>query len=398
MSDDRLIGRSDQDDSVFIGSLSWSAGASLVSGLGALGFLTVGRIAVGLADFAPMAHMWTVWSISAATIGFGSQIDAVESLTRSKNPFSGRQVRLSIIAVVAVGAVTWFWRVPLFASTGLFWPTVCAVVPVGSLTTGVARGVLAGRGKNRRLALVIAGENLLRLLAAIIVLKIAGGTEGLAIALLLGFVVAGLGWFRSRAPEMVREPGGNSSGRVGAFAGLVAHMTLVMPPALLAVHGASSEVVAATFLVLTYMRAPYQFLLGLAPSITARSFAPMARKAGSLAYGRQALQLTALLAIGAALLAGIAGDWLLEIMIGTSEEISRWDLALTAALVIVVASAMLRTIVVLGMGGQRLVLQSWASTAAVSVAVAVIASSPTLLLGGLLLATLSSLVPLTIRK
>ncbi len=377
-------------------ALSWSAGASLAAGLGALGFLTVGRFTVGLADFAPMAHMWTVWSLASATVGFGAQIETIEGLHSGRGAVSRRHLWLALVGAGVIWCATYFWRVALFGSDGLFWPVVCTLVPFGSLITGTARGALAAHGRQRRLAFVIAGENVVRFAIAGLLMLIGGSVESLALALLAGFgvAIAALADMGTRGVED-SNGGGGTSGAAGAFAGLVAHVSLVLPPSVLALQGQGPEVVSGVFLVLTYLRAPYQFLLGLSPLLTARSFATDGGGPTWLANGRRVAGVTAgLMAVGA--LGGLLlGDFISSVILGTTDIVTPTDYAILAALVIAVSIAILRTIFVIP-NDRALVLRAWVTAAVVSVLAGFLADGPTALFAGLLLGVILCLAQLTL--
>lgn len=378
-------------------ALSWSAAASLAAGLGALGFLTVGRFALGLAGFAPMAHVWTVWSMAAATVGFGAQIETVEGMSRGRGALSARHVRLAVVGAGLAGLATLVWRVPLFGSGTLFWPILCTLIPLGSVMTGAARGRLAANDEPRALSMVIAGENVVRFGLAGVLFMVGAGAEGFAWVVLAGFLVAlvGLAGAGGERQEVTETP--TSSGFAGALAGLVAHSSLVLPPTVLALGGASPEVVAAVFLVLTYLRAPYQFLLGLGPVLTARSFgARTDRISRWFGDGRSVAVLGVLGMLAAAGFGFFAGDLMSAIMLGTTAILEPGDYAILCALVVAVATAILRTIYVLPEGGRAVVLRAWGTTAVVGVIVAAIPGTPTMLFSGLLLAVVACLAQLSL--
>jgi len=380
-----------------IKALSWSALASLLAGLGALGFLTVGRFSVGLAGFAPMAHIWTVWSVSAATVGFGAQIETVDRLFQGRGPFSVRHTRLALVGIGVAFVATFVWRLPLFGSTSLFWPVVSALIPAGSLLTGVARGTLAAMDERRRLAFVIAGENLVRFGLAIGLAWTAASPQLLALALLAGFAVALIGLSSVRIERKADVGRQLSSGAAGALAGLVAHASLVLPPSVLALRGEDAAVVAGVFLVLTYLRAPYQFLLGLGPVLTAHSFAKSQGIVGAwLADGRRIAVLSVAGMLAAAAFGLLGGNLISEVMLGRTDIIQPIDYAILCALVVVVGSSILRTLSVLSDGQRGLVVRSWGTAAVVAIGAAFMPGGPTLLFGGLCIGVIGCLVQLTI--
>lgn len=376
-----------------LNALSWSAAASLASGLGALGFLTVGRFAVGLAEFAPMAHVWTVWSISAATVGFGAQIETVEGLSRGRGALSIRHFRMAALGAGLAGILTLAWREPLFGSSSLFWPAICGLIPLGSLITGVARGSLAADDERRRLAFVIAGENAVRFVAAALLWWFGARSAHLAWALIAGFGVALIGLSRLTVARRSAAETHASSGGPGAVAGLVAHACLVLPPSALALRGEAPEIVAAVFLVLTYVRAPYQFLLGMGPVLTAQSFASRPDDRSSwFSDGRRTIHVGVPSMLGAGAIGLLGGDLMSSLVLGRADIVTPLDYAILCALVVAVALSILRTLRVLADGGRSLVLRAWGTTAVVAIGAAFAPGSPTLLfaflLGGVFLCLL----------
>jgi hypothetical protein len=371
--------------------------ASLLAGLGALGFLTVGRFSVGLGEFAPVAHVWTVWSLGAATVGFGAQIETIDLRSHGGAAFSSRHIRLTAWGVGLAGLATYLWRRELFGSDELFWPIICAVIPLGSFITGLARGSLAAAEDTRRLGVVIAGENTVRFGFALTLLW-AGGTSPkvLALILLAGFSVAIVGWSTStrRSREVEHDGSPLSSGSAGAIAGLIAHASLVLPASVLALRGESPEVVAGVFLVLTYLRAPYQLLLGMTPVLTARSFGGHSAQGWSAwLYERRRLGVASILAMLAAAAFGyLASALISDLLLGGADVILAVDYSILCALVVAVAFAIARTLFVLPQAGAGLVVRSWGVAAAVAIVFAIVPGTPTLLFAGLLAAMLFCLV------
>jgi hypothetical protein len=153
-------------------------------------------------------------------------------------------------------------------------------------------------------------------------------------------------------------------------------------------------VVAAVFLVLTYLRAPYQLLLGMTPVLTARSFAGHPAQGWSAwLYERRRVGVAALTTMVATAVFGyFAGGLISDLLLGGADVITPVDYSILCALVVAVAFAIVRTLFVLPQAGSSLVLRSWGVAAAVAVVSALVAGTPTLLFAGLLLAMLFCLV------
>lgn len=387
-------------DAYGVRALSWSAVASLIAGLGALGFLTLGRFAVGLGGFAPMAHVWTVWSVAAATVGFGAQIETIDRQSRALGVFSIKHVRLGAIGVVLAGSVTFIGREALFGSSALFWPAICALIPIGSLVTGLARGALAASNQRVRLAFVIGGENAVRFGIVILLWWLGATPRLLAFALMAGFVVAFIGLSVAdrdiRAAEAASS--GLSNGSAGAMAGFIAHASLVLPPSVLAFRGESPELVAGVFLILTYLRAPYQFLLGMSPVMTARSFAGRPSEGWSawLYDGRRMAAVALAGMLGAAAFGYLASGVISDLILDGAALVPPIAYAVLCALVVAVASAIVRTLYVLPERGAPFVVRSWGTAAIVATGSAFVPGPPTVLFVGLLAGVVLCLAQVTL--
>lgn len=283
--------------------------ASGLTGVAGASFILISERAVGLDAFAPMAQLWTIWSISAATllfayqqwairIGVGRRIGLVRALR-------GAPAGLLAASTVGTGLVTLAVRSSLFHTGSLFWPVAAAVVVLGTVVGGVVRGQLAATGRHSLLALVIAGDNVVRMVLAI-VLVAAGATVGwYAVAHLASYLVLAVGWLPARHPAPTPDhlaadptvlspgtaadgtmagaapahgtPSGSADGDDGAtdpgtatlgtaaVAGFLSHVALAGPPLLVAVNGGSARTVSTLFVVLTAIRLPHLVLQAGAP-------------------------------------------------------------------------------------------------------------------------------------
>ncbi len=282
--------------------------ASGLTGIAGASFILISERAVGLDAFAPMAQLWTIWSISAATllfayqqwairIGVGRRIGLVRALR-------GAPAGLLAASTVGTGLVTLAVRSSLFHTGSLFWPVAAAVVVLGTVVGGVVRGQLAATGRHSLLALVIAGDNVVRMVLAI-ALVAAGATVGwYAVAHLASYLVLAVGWLPARHPAPTPDrlaadptdlsPGPAADGAMAsaapahgtaggsadhdgaadpgtatlgtaAVAGFLSHVALAGPPLLVAVNGGSARTVSTLFVVLTAIRLPHLVLQAGAP-------------------------------------------------------------------------------------------------------------------------------------
>ena len=94
---------------------------------------------------------------------------------------------------------------PLFRSVGACTRSWPQQIPLGSVLVGLSRGTLAARRRFTAAAVAFAGENLIRVVAAVIVVLSGLGSNAYAIALIFGFLVVAI-WpsaraLRGRRPE-----------------------------------------------------------------------------------------------------------------------------------------------------------------------------------------------------
>ncbi len=246
-----------------------------VSGLAAYVYIVIGTRSFG-DDFAPVSALWTFWFMSAAIFTFPVMHWVIRTMAADGS--EGRvqnAIPLILVAAVVVsalfGGVSWFARERLFHQDGFVFPLLTASIPFGSVAMGLTRGSLAGRGRFIATAAAIAGENLIRVTVAAIVVPLGGGIEVFGLGILLGFFVA-LGWpssmvFRGEMPATRDMP---PLAFVGTVAGgtLLAQVVLAGGPVVLAAQEGTRAEINAVFSSLAIFRAPYMVATGVATYIT----------------------------------------------------------------------------------------------------------------------------------
>ena len=125
------------------------AASSAGSGLLAYGVFAVVTRTLGPEAAAPVSVLWTWWGFAAAAVTFPIQHWATRSISAhgeaSVRHALGR-VTLIVLAVAAVaGAASWVGREALFHSTSAAFPTMVALLTLGSAIVGLNRGALAAR-------------------------------------------------------------------------------------------------------------------------------------------------------------------------------------------------------------------------------------------------------------
>jgi len=250
-------------------------GGSILNGLAALGFIALGTRAVGAAGFAPVANLWVFWAISAAVLTFPIQHWVIRQIEVDGHSGGVRRAlphlagfALAVTAVETLVAVA-LWE-DLFPGGSGAWPVLVTGVALGAAYLGVLRGVLAGGGRYHAAAVVIGGENLIRVGVAASLMAIADDPILLGVALLTGPIV-GLIWLRAHrlSPEAPADRPPARLVGTAALAVLLAQVVLNGGPPLLAVLGGTAVAVTALFSALALFRAPYLLALGLSVRATA---------------------------------------------------------------------------------------------------------------------------------
>jgi hypothetical protein len=346
--------------------------ASGVSGIAGAAFVLISRGALGLTEFAPVAQLWTIWSLAAASLLFAYQQWAIQAgVTTMRSAVSnmkGAPLHVFLCSVLGSGLILVLFRFRLFHVQTFWWPAAGIAILVGTTFIGIARGVLAVANRNLDLGISVAGENLIRCSLAAVIVGF-GGSRGLyAVALISGFAVVGL------VDRGVRSPTGTTFAVVdlsvssAASAGFISISAFLMPTILLAYNGAIPDQVSTLFLVLTAVRLPHLVLQSGTPKAgalfsrwTANGDVHRIGEARRFIFGG------ALLA--AALSAGIgylAGDLLVGPVFGIRGKVEASTYALAAAASLLSLGATIATVLLLAENRNRLVVFAWFFPTAIS--------------------------------
>jgi hypothetical protein len=218
--------------------------------------------------------VWTVWALLAAILTFPIQHWVIHTMARdgTEDAVSATLPRLVLGALVlaaTVGVVGWAAGDRVFGSPQVLWPVLIALLAVGAALTGVARGVLAGRGRFRSVAGLVASENIVRLIACSLVVGLGGSVEayGLAFASGAACVAAFPSAFRFSARTTMRP---RVAGFIGALGGgnVIAQVVLSAGPLVLSAMNDDAHEVTALFVTMALCRAPYMIALGLSVQLT----------------------------------------------------------------------------------------------------------------------------------
>lgn len=225
---------------------------------------------------APIAILWTYWSVAAAILVFPLQHWIVRRVggEGGEAGVRGGLPRVAALVLAAAGCastLSWLFRETLFGRDDPVFPLAIAAVTVGAGFTGVVRGRLASRQRFVATACAIAGENAVRVLGAVIVALVWPAVELYAAALASGALI-GFAW-PSAVTGLFARPGAGRLGGLaflGGIAGssLVAQLVLTSGPLVLALAGGAPGRVTSLFAALALYRAPYLVALGLVTQLT----------------------------------------------------------------------------------------------------------------------------------
>lgn len=240
--------------------------ASGLSGAAAAFFVWLAEWELGTARFEVIAVLWTIWAISGAVLTFSAQL---ASIVDGGNLWRSRSFLFTVsIAVVGVVGATAALRERLFDEHRWFFVVIAGVIPLGAAFIGDARGRWARVGAFRETARLIASENAIRALFAVV--AVGSGIASppvLALAIATGFI-AGI-----QRPPTDRNADGSPTRRqnfgVIAAATLLAHSAASGAPLVIGAAGGTDESISQVFLLIFLLRMPAAITQGLLPRVSA---------------------------------------------------------------------------------------------------------------------------------
>jgi hypothetical protein len=346
--------------------------ASGVSGVAGAAFVLISRGALGLTEFAPVAQLWTIWSLGAASLLFAYQQWAIQAgvvtMRSAVRNLKGAPLNVFLVSVLGASLVLVVFRSRLFHVGTLWWPVAAIMILIGTTFIGIGRGILAGANRSRDLGISVAGENVIRCLLAAAIVGFGGSRGMYAAALVGGFAVVGLVDRGVRDPERAFSRNAELSVSSAAMAGFLSISAFLMPTMLLAYNGAASDYVSTLFLVLTAVRLPHLILQSGTPraaalfsSWTANGDVGRLRKARAVVFSGTLFV--------AALSAGIGfliGSPLIGAVFAIQGKVEPSTYALAAAASILSLGATIATVLLLAEGRNRAVVVAWFLPTAVS--------------------------------
>lgn len=351
------------------------AAGSVGAGVLAYVFFAASTRALGAEAAAPVAVLWSWWGFAAAGLTFPVQHwitrTAAASGEGAVRDAWAVPVRLVLGVVAVAGGAAWLARETLFA--GDAWFVLLTVLGgLGAGGMGVVRGLLGARRRYASVGAVLVGENLVRCVAAgVLVALDVDDPVAYGAALVLGYAACAA-WpsaWRTRpdAGPDAQPTGGSGAASTGTFLGgaagaqVVGQAVLTGGPVLLALLGGSPTEVTVLFATLALYRAPYTVLLGqvvqLTGALTRLVVAGRVDRMTRVEHG--VLVLTAVGAVAGAVVGAWPGPWLVRLVFGDEVRVEQGvSVALAVGSVLALAT-LVQGVVLLAYGRPQRSLLAW---------------------------------------
>lgn len=405
------------------GATAWIVAGSTVNGIAAFLFQIVGTRALGPVAYAPISVLWTLqylW-IAVAVTALEAYVTRVVTVGGPAAPELRRFLRLFTWALLGAAVITagvgFGLREQLFgglADLGV----VLGLVVLGYGWYAMVRGRAAGLDRFRAYGLATAGESVLRLVAAVLVLLVVTGPRALAWVFPVGpLLIAAWAWGRrhvtaymprrrseSREDQVPAGRGGHEAGgsehetdgaaspaprRRGrrflaatSTANASVQLLLAGGPLALVPLGASASTISVYFTTITAARVPMTFALNgglsrLLPPLTRMSEAD--DRAG---LARAAWQMMAGI-VGLATLGGLVGATigpeLIALLFGEGFRPGRSFVTVVSVSTVLAVGGLLLDQLYIAMGRERRLPAVWLGAVALAgVLVLVLPGSPTM--------------------
>lgn len=338
----------------------------------AYAFFATSTRGLGAAEAAPVAILWSYWGFAAAGLTFPVQhwITRTAAVAGEGSVRSAwaTPARLVAAVVVLTGVGAWLARDTLFAGDARFAGLV-ALVGVGAAGMGVVRGLLAARNRYAAVGALLVVENLVRCLAALVLVALGvDDPAAYGAALVSGYAACaiwGSAWRprRDTAPSAQRGDAGSTRGILGGTAGaqVVAQAVLTGGPVLLAVLGGSPTQVTVLFATMALYRAPYTVLLGQ----VAQATGPLSRLVADRSLDRLARVQNVVLAVtalGVLLGAGAGawpGPWLVRLVFGQEVRVEPGVSVMIATGSVLALATLVQGVMLLALGRPQHTLLAW---------------------------------------
>jgi hypothetical protein len=311
--------------------------ASVLTGVFGAATIYVSELHLGLEAFAPLAQLWTFWALFAASITFSVQHWVIRAVVSGIGDRRASQTlaRLLVPVAVAVTVVSWGLSESWFDGHKGF-AVLCGLLVLGTGMNGYGRGYAAAQGPDRLLAVIIVGENLIRLALLVPLIIFDAAPIWFGITLLAGFLINVIARPRRvERPEIATSASGAApiALLVTGAVGLISYATMFGGPLLLGPAGVSAAAISALFLVITLARIPFIVILGLLPRV-ALHLELLVSGGRHAELHRFTLRVTAVAVVAGAVIAGVAvfaADRTVGRLLGTSDHFGSSVYALVGA-------------------------------------------------------------------
>lgn len=344
------------------------AAASAVNGVGAFIFAALATRHYGADASAPLAQLWSIWLVTAAVLTFPVQHWVIRCSTGlGLGPTLRRGTLLMVLGAVALYVPTLVLGEEIFGTTASTYPLVTTGLAAGGVVTGVARGILVARGATNRAAALIAGENVVRVVAGAAVILLGWSAEAYAVAMLTGTLLAfAVPTIYRRSDEHV-ESFGRTVGPHGLANG-ISQVVLTAGPLLVQALGAPDAEVTAMFATLAVARAPYLLMLGLGLQVT---YAVVNQRVHAGAFALRIVTFGILVAAAAWAVGWAAGPAAISLLFGDDAHLDRASTALIAVTGILASVALIQGLLAVAAGKGRALLSIWVMATAIGVSIIV---------------------------
>lgn len=376
----------------------WLTVGTLVNGLTAYLFVVVGTRTLGEAAYAPVAVVWTSWTLLAAAVTV-----PVQHLVVVRRAGGRRFVTTEVAGGLAVATALLLGGLlvvgeRLFTSPSPVHPIAVAAILVGAFVLGISRGRLAATGDLRGLGWSLALEGLVRLVVLAPVLLLAPTAEWVVVALLSG--LASL-FVPTDAQEDMPSRGVRTDVGAALLFGAgnaLAVTVLAAGPLVLPLIGAAAGEVTAFFTTVALLRAPYLLLTGVSPRVSDALL--RARAADSAVLSPRLVGVGLLVAttvLGAA--AVVVGPPLIRLVFGPGAAVDAVATGLLAAAHVLALATLVLALVPVTVDRPQVVTRAWGPGAVLWLVVAVtLPTSPILAVASATLAAEALVTVVLLRE
>lgn len=281
--------------------------ASVLTGIFGAAAILVSERHLGATAFAPLAQLWTLWALFAASITFGVQQWVISLGPNARARVILRSIAWPVAATSAIVVLLSGLMITPWFNGNRALAVMTGGLVIGTAANGIGRGLTAVAGDTKRLAIIVLGENAIRLVLIIPLVAVDAGATWFGLALLAGFAINAMA--RPAARQVpATAPISGAQARILLLAsaiGLIGYVTMFGGPLLLAAGGGSDEEVSTFFLIVTLARVPFIALLGLLPQV-ASDLERLASARATPALRSWRIRVTSAVVIGAIVVGALA--------------------------------------------------------------------------------------------